>query len=296
MCARGDQSIYGIDYDETFSPVVKFTTIRMIIAVATIMNWTVFQLDVNSAYLYAPLETAVYMKIPKGFYPKSRAAGKVLKLLRALYGLKNAGRAWYKLLHDFLLANGFITTPLDTCCFIKRVGDVLVIVLVYVDDCIYTSNCIEAALEFKQTMEERFEMKDLGELKFVVGMQVESRKNHTVLHQSLYASDVLTRANLSDKRTARLPIPAGTIVYTDDSIKKVNPTVYRSKVGSLMYSMIGTRPDLAFAVGQEARHMSDPNESDMELVDQTLRYLRDTSTEGLHYSYNDCRHQVDCHV
>ena len=139
LCARGDYQSEGIHYGETYSPVARFATIRMVVALATIMHWTVWQLDVNSAYLYGTIDRLIYMIIPDGFYPKEKSEGKVLKLLKSLYGIKQAGRIWYELLRSFLIDHGFINNSLDRCCFVKYIGKSIIIVLVYVDDLIYTS-------------------------------------------------------------------------------------------------------------------------------------------------------------
>lgn len=287
LCARGDLQEYGINYDETFAPVVKFATIRMIIALSTIMNWTIFQLDINSAYLYGKIDQEIYMHIPDGFYPSARKQGKVLKLLRSLYGLKQAGMIWFQLLHDFLLNNGFITSSLDRCCFVKRTKDIIIIVLTYVDDILYTSNSIEELKKFKDMMANRFKMKDLGELEYMVGLRIKRDGNKTTIDQSLYHGDILSRFNFTNERYAKMPLPESTILCpADEKDELANTTEYQSKVGSLMYSMLGCRPDLSFAVGQVARFMHKPTTSHLSYVHQIFRYVKFTINNGLKYVYN----------
>ena len=190
LCARGDRQQYGIDYEETFAPVVRFATIRMLLAIATTMQWLMWQLDVDSAFLYGLLREKVYLQIPNGFYEEEKKAGKVLRLDKSLYGLKQAGRVWYQTLENHLQANGFTNCSLDRCAFIKRMGGGVIIVLVYVDDLVYTASNTTLMEEFKEVMSSKFKMKDLGLVEYVVGLRVRSSKNSTHLSQSLYEKDI----------------------------------------------------------------------------------------------------------
>lgn len=287
LCARGDLQHYGIHFTETFAPVVKFATIRLILALATIMNWSIYQLDINSAYLYGDIDTDIYMRIPHGFYPDAKRQGKVLKLLKSLYGLKQAGKIWYTLLSEFLISNGFKNSSLDRCCFIKTMGSVVLIVLTYVDDLIYASNSITALQQFKKQMATRFKMKDLGELNYIVGIKITRTTRSTKLDQSLYHKDILSRFNMDNSIAARTPLPAKAILYPRTSTEEsTDHTEYRSRVGSLMYSFLGTRPDLGFVVGQLSRYLHDPTTLHRRYADQALRYVKFTQNDGITYTYD----------
>jgi hypothetical protein len=250
------------------------------------MGWELWQLDVVSAFLYGQLKEKVFLKIPNGFYEKEKKAGKVLRLDKSLYGLKQSGRVWYQTLQNHLQANGFTNCSLDRCAFIKRSGVDVIIVLVYVDDLIYTASNTKMMEEFKTVMSSKFKMKDLGSVEYVVGLRVRSTKNATHLSQSLYGNDILKRFNLQDAVNAKTPLPERTILYPKQPEEpEGDSTIYRSMVGSLMYSMLGSRPDLAFVVGQLSRHLHACTSKLIGAAEQAFRYIRYTINDGLSYSY-----------
>ncbi|KAJ0579636.1 putative RNA-directed DNA polymerase [Helianthus annuus] len=183
LVARGFTQEYGLDYDETFSPVAKLTTVRVLIALATSLNWKLDQMDVNNAFLYGDLSHTVYMDQPIGFEEKKNQ-GYVCKLKKALYGLKQSPRAWYGKMGEFLSHNGYESSSSDASLFVKREGAYVAIVLVYVDDLIISGNWNEEIGMLKENLCTRFRIKDLGRLKHFLGLEVSYLDDGVILHQT----------------------------------------------------------------------------------------------------------------
>ena len=288
VCARGDKQKYGVDYHETFAPVVRFETLRVIFAIATIMNWELGQMDVSSAYLYGDIDEIIHMEIPDGFYSAEKAEGKVLRLKKSLYGLKQAGKIWHDVLDKFLKSMGFVNSSLDRCAYYKYDENGKIIVAVYVDDLMFTASCCALMDWFRTTLATKFMMKDLGDCTFIVGLEIQRDQSEGKLSvtQRLYAEDVLTRLNVLDCHTSKTPLQHHQILYPpEEGEALVDEKHYRCIVGSLMYGMIGTRPDLAFAVGQLSRHLHQPSALHLKASQQTLRYWKSTKELGLSYEY-----------
>ena len=161
----------------------------------------------------------------------------------------------------------------------------VVIICVYVDDLIMTGDDTTQIEEFKVIFSKRFEITDQGELQYIVGLQVERTATSTFLHQSLYIADLLDRSGFEDGKTNRSPLPAKTVTYKNEENDAADATLYRSKVGQLMYAMLGTRPDMAFAISQLAKQMQSPSTEHMKLVDYAIRYIKGTKNHGITYSY-----------
>jgi histone deacetylase 1/2 len=205
LVAKGFNQRYGIDYEDTFSPVIKMSTIRTILAIDVSRGWCLRQLDVQNVFLHGVLEEEVYMKQPPGYVDKS-APHFVCKLDKALYGLKQAPRAWYARLSTKLIELGFKASKADTSLFYFNKGSVTVFVLVYVDDIIVVSSTPEATTGLLHSLKKDFALKDLGELHYFLGMEVTKVRDGIILSRDKYASGLLKRVNMMSCKLVSTPL------------------------------------------------------------------------------------------
>ncbi|PNY07765.1 putative copia-type polyprotein [Trifolium pratense] len=291
LVAKGYTQKYGIDYSEVFAPVARHDTIRMVIALAALNNWTVFQLDVKSAFLHGELVEQVFVEQPPG-YVKKESKHMVYKLKRALYGLKQAPRAWYSRIDAYFSQTGFHKCPYEHTLYIKtgEKGNFLIVCL-YVDDLIFTGNDECLFKEFKQSMMKEFEMTDLGMMKYFLGIEVVQSAAGIFICQKKYAQEVLERFKMDDCNPVQIPIVPGTKLTRDVEGTKIDNTYYKQMVGSLMY-ITATRPDLTYAVSLISRYMESPTELHHQVVKKILRYLKGTVNYGLFYKKSEINELV----
>ncbi|CAL9247936.1 unnamed protein product, partial [Arabidopsis halleri] len=231
LVAKGFHQRYGVDYAETFSPVIKSTTIRLVLDIAVASSWPIKQLDVNNAFLQGELTEEVYMTQPQGFIDKDRPQH-VCKLRKPIYGLKQAPRAWYMALKTHLLRTGFSNSLADTSLFIKHTGKSFVYVLVYVDDILVTGNDNSLIAEVLRSFSARFSIKDPTDLTYFLGIEATRTKAGLHLMQRKYIVDLLTKNNMLDAKPALTPLPVSPkLTLRVGSILK-DPSQYRSVIGS----------------------------------------------------------------
>ncbi|GJX04749.1 reverse transcriptase domain-containing protein [Tanacetum coccineum] len=205
LIAQGFRQEEGIDYDEVFAPVARIEAIRLFLAFASYMGFTVYQMDVKSAFLYGTIEEEVYVHQPPGFVDPAHP-NKVYKVIKALYGLHQAPRAWYETLSSFLMENGFRRGTIDKTLFIKRKKSDIMLVQVYVDDIIFGSTKRSMCTEFEECMHKRFQMSSMGELTFFLGLQVKQLPEGIFISQDKYVADILKKFDFLSIRTATTPI------------------------------------------------------------------------------------------
>ncbi|GKA37505.1 putative ribonuclease H-like domain-containing protein [Tanacetum coccineum] len=271
----------GIDYDEVFALVAMIEAIRLFLAFASYMGFIVYQMDVKSAFLYRTIEEDVYVHQPPGFLDPAHP-NKVYKVIKALYGLHQAPRAWYETLSSFLMENGFRRGTIDKTLFIKKNKSDIMLVQVYVDDIIFGSTKKSMCTEFKDCMHKRFQMSSMGELTFFLGLQVKQQPDGIFISQDKYVADILKKFDFWSIRTATTPIESNKPLVKDEDGEDVDVHVYRSMIGSLMY-LTASRPDIMFAVCACARFQVTPKASHLNAVKRIFRYLKHQPKLGLWY-------------
>jgi len=282
LVAKGYAQQHGIDYTEVFAPVARWDTIRMIIALAARNSWSMYQLDVKSAFLHGELNEAVFVEQPQG-YEKKGEEYKVYKLKKALYGLKQAPRAWYSRIEAYFIKEGFERCNCEHTLFIKRGdGGKILIVSLYVDDLIFTGNNESMFVKFKNSMKLEFDMTDLGKMKYFLGVEIFQNPEGIYISQRKYAKDILERFRMEKSTSVKNPIVPGVRLMKDEEGSKVNATMYKQLVGSLMYLTV-TRPDLMYVVSLISRFMTSPTELHLQAAKRVLRYLKGTMDLGIFY-------------
>nr|GEU56582.1 hypothetical protein [Tanacetum cinerariifolium] len=257
----GHRQEEGIYYDEVFAPIARIEAIKLFLAYASFMDFTVYQIDVKSAFLYGTIEEGVYVSQPPGFVDPE-FPDRVYKVEKALYGLHQAHRAWYETLSTYLLDNGFRRGIIDKTLFIKNIKDDILLVQVYADDIIFGSTKRSLSTEFEQLMHKRFQMSSIGELTFFLGLQVDQRKDGVFLSQNKYVSDILKKFGFSSVKSATTPMETHKPLSKDAAGTYVDVNLYRSMIGSLTY-LTSFRPYIMFALCACSRFQVQPKVSHM---------------------------------
>ncbi|GJS11822.1 putative ribonuclease H-like domain-containing protein [Tanacetum coccineum] len=281
LVAQGYTQEEGIDYDEVFAPVARIEAIRLFLAFASFMGFIVYQMDVKSAFLYGTIDEEVYVSQPPGFVDPDHPK-KVYKVVKALYGLHQAPRAWYATLSTFLEKHGYKRGTIDKTLFIKRDKKDIMLVQVYVDDIIFGSTKKSWCDEFEALMKSRFQMSSMGELTFFLGLQVKQNKEGIFISQDKYVAEILKKFDLVSVKTAITPMETKVALTKDEEAVDVDVHLYRSMIGSLMY-LTASRPDIMYAVCVCSRFQVTPKTSHLNAVKRIFKYLKGKPNLGLWY-------------
>jgi hypothetical protein len=281
LVAKGYVQRPGIDFDEVFAPVARLESVRLLLAIAAHFGWGVHHMDVKSAFLNGELQEEVYVQQPPGFVD-SKHKHKVLRLRKALYGLRQAPRAWNQKLDSSLLGLGFKRCVNEHGMYIRGNGTARLIVGVYVDDLIITGGDAGAVGKFKAQMMNTFRMSDLGLLSYYLGLEVSQGAAGITLRQTAYAAKILEKAGMAGCNASATPMEPKLKLLKEGDTPSIDATEYRSIIGSLRY-LCNSRPDLSYAVGYLSRFMEAPREEHYAAVKRVLRYVAGTQQWGLHY-------------
>lgn len=282
--AKGYSQKYNIDYTETFAPVASPTNLRMLIAISTQRNYHMEQLDISTAFLYATLDEEIYILPPEGIPLKDPK--NVWRLKRGLYGLKQSPKQWYETLSKTIVQLGFEKAKTESCLFVNPKG---LYILVYVDDIIIAGSSLKEINNVKEELSKKFKIQDHGRLNYFLGFEIEHNMKNGIckMHQQKYIYELLETYNMLNCRTVSTPIESQNPPADDKEITEQNEDTsfylknYRQIVGSLMYLMTGTRPDLAFTMSVLSRNLENPTPFHAKILIRTLRYLSKTRTTSL---------------
>ncbi|KAG7546410.1 Integrase catalytic core [Arabidopsis suecica] len=278
LVALGNHQKEGVDFTETFAPVVKMQTVRLLLDVAAAKNWELHQMDVYNAFLHGDLKEDIYMKPPPGF--KTTDPSHVCKLKKSIYGLKQAPRCWFEKLSVSLLKYGFVQSKKDYSLFTSIRGSTVLHIIVYVDDLVICGNDASVIAKFKTYLSQCFKMKDLGPLKYFLGIEVARNPEGIFLSQRKYCLDVIQECGLSGSRPVDTPLEQNHKLASSTSPLFSEPDKYRRLVGRLVY-LTHTKPEISYAVNMLAQFMQKPLLDHWEAVVRLVRYLKGCPGQGI---------------
>jgi hypothetical protein len=291
LVAKGYTQTYGIDYMETFSPVAKINTVRILLSLAVNLDWPLHQFDVKNAFLQGTLQEEVYMELPPGCKQQTEGNKQVCRLRKSLYGLKQSPRAWFERFTNFMKTVGYTQSNSDHTLFLKHNEKQITALIVYVDDMIVTGNDPAEKKRLQQHLAREFEMKDLGELKYFLGIEVSRSKKGIFLSQRKYALDLLSETGMTACSPASTPMEENLKLHGNSNQVPTNKERYQRLVGRLMY-LAHTRPNLAYALSVVSQFMHSPSEEHMNVVIRILRYLKSSPGKGILFTKG---HNLDIH-
>lgn len=279
----GNQQEYGIDYTETYSPVVNIASLRALLAIAASKKYHMCGFDVKTAFLYGELDETIFMKLPKGFEKEK----KICKLKKSLYGLKQSPMNWNKKFTIFMQNNGFEEIKTERCIFKNK--NSTMIIAIYVDDGLIMGNNEKEIKQFLKKLEKEFDITIEDELSNFIGIEIKTTEDGIEIKQEKYIENVLEKYDMTESKPMSTPIEIKQMMTNDQEKEQKFP--YRESVGSLLYASNKTRPDIAYAVGYESRFADKTKNQDIANVKRTLRYLNGTRDWGIKYSKNG---KLDC--
>ncbi|GJV06619.1 retrotransposon protein, putative, ty1-copia subclass [Tanacetum coccineum] len=309
LVARGFTQRAGIDYNEVFSLVVRHTSIRVILALTACKDYELEQLDVKTAFLHGNLEEVIYMRQPPGY----EQGNKVCLLKKSLYGLKQSPRQWYKRFDEYMLSNGFKRSSYDSCVYYRSYAPgEYIYLLLYVDDMLIACkskaiDCVSSHYLYstKSLLKKEFDMKELGEAKKILGLEIIRDRSCKILRmsQSGYVSKILNNLRIDNRKSVKMPLGEHFKLSLKDcpvrdcDVERMSKVPYANAVGSLIYLMVCTRPDIAYAVNVVGKYLANLGKNHWEAVKWILKYLWGTANIGLVYGTDRGNHvDVTCFV
>lgn len=289
LVAKGFSQVSGIDYFDIYAPTLRMDSLRILLAISAFRDWEIHQIDVETAYLEGDLNEEIFMKCPEGMKGTN-----YVQVVKSLYGLKQSGRAWNEKLDSKLTSLNFRKSQYDRCIYIHT--DLQVVVGVYVDDLVVCGKILNQVISFKENLSSFFPIKDLGELKTIIGWRiVRDRKNRTLkISQSHYLRDKVQSYGLNDARTHNSPLNGydGILPAKDDE-QLADESAYASAIGSLGYAANSTRPDISFATSQLGSFNSSPVIRHWNTVCRVLRYIKGSENFCIKYCFGPISQTLD---
>ena len=283
LVAKGYTQKEGEDFFDTYAPVARLTTIRVLLSLAASHNLLVHQMDVKTAFLNGELEEEIYMEQPDGFVVDGQE-GKVCKLLKSLYGLRQAPKQWHEKFERTLTSTGFVANEADKCVYYRHGGGEGVILCLYVDDILIFGTNLKVIQEVKDFLNQNFEMKDLGVADVILNIKLlRGGDGGITLLQSHYVEKILDRFGYSDCKPSPTPYDPSVLIRKNEGETK-DQLRYSQIIGSLMYLASATRPDISFSVSKLSRFVSNPGDVHWHALERIMRYLKGTASYGLHYT------------
>nr|CAN68502.1 hypothetical protein VITISV_015736 [Vitis vinifera] len=285
LVAKGYTQTYGIDYTGTFAPVAKINTVQVLLSLAANLDWPLQQFDVKNAFLHGELSEEVYIDLPPGCMVLEKQCQKVCKLKKSLYRLKQSQRAWFGRFTKLMRAFGYRQSNSDHTLFLKKQHGKITTLIIYVDDMVVTGNDPEERKALQNYLFREFEMKDLGPLKYFLGIEVSRSSEGIFLSQRKYALNLLQETGMSGCQPVNTPIGEGLKLCVELNQVSTDKGRYQRLVGRLMY-LTHTRPDIAYALSVVSQYMHNPREQHMNAVMRILRYLKNASGKGILFTKN----------
>ena len=290
LVAKGFTQKKGINYTETFSPISKKDSLRIILALVAHFDLELQQMDVKMTFLNGDLEEKVYMKQLEGFSFRE-GAHLVCKLKKSIYSLKQTSRQWYYKFHGVIISFGFVENPMDQCIFQKVSGSKTYFLVLYVDDILLATNDKGMMHGVKQFISKNFDMKDMGEASYVIGIKIHRDRSRRILglSQETYINKVLERFRMKDFSPSVAPIMKGDKLSLNQCSKNdlekesMKNLPYALAVGSLMYAQVCTRPNIAYAVRVLGQYQSNSSMDHWRAAKKVMRYLQGTKDYKLMY-------------
>ena len=309
LCAQGFTQIEGVDFNETFAPVVRANTTRIMAAIASVKKFQIYNYDIKSAYLYAKVEETIFMKLPQGFIEflvKTNQRGAldfirrnkhktlVLQLLKSLYGLKQSGYNWDTLFTNWLISLNFVQSKVDSSMFyiINHELEEYCVLTKYVDDINLLTNSLNIKKNFEVALQRDFKITILGKLRWSLGIKIDQNSDQIIFSQEKYINDILTQYNLNDAKPTSTP--ANVEKFSKDQCPEPNSeeqremkkVPYRNAIGSLLYLSTWTRPDITFQVQNLAKFVENPGRAHWTGVKRIMRFLKQSKCDGINFKSN----------
>lgn len=281
LVAKGYQQVPGVDFVDVSSPVAQHTSLRLLLAISAHLGLTIKQFDIKSAFVNAPLAEEVYVEQPDGF---ADGTDRVIRLRKALYGLRQAGRAWNETVNVTLARAGLSPLVSDPCVYVKFNDDdrsLAALLVLYVDDMLLAYAAEPTCAAFTAVLKSDYDVDERGIASWMLGMRIQQLPDRITVDQQQYIKDVLANNGMYECKNRATPADA--VESVPDTSAPADRHRYRSIVGSLQYAANCTRPDLSFAASTAGRHLSSPTERDLKMVTHTLQYLHGHASIGLSY-------------